>query len=72
MHLTEISVKPRIDKDSFSPSVQLKRNQELRVEVKFTGEPPPKAVWSFAGKVKVLTGISPKNWVQVLLHGLNN
>lgn len=33
--------------------MQLKRGQELKIEVKFTGEPPPKAAWSKGGKVTV-------------------
>jgi len=44
-------VKPRIDRDSFLEKHQLKRGQEFNVEVKFIGEPPPKATWLKAKKV---------------------
>jgi len=44
-------VKPRIDRDSFLDKHQLKRGQEFNVEVKFIGEPPPKATWQKANKV---------------------
>jgi len=47
-----VAVKPRIDRDSFLESHQLKRGQEFNVEVKYIGEPPPKATWKKAGKVK--------------------
>ena len=45
------SVKPRIDKESFQATMTLKRGNELVIEVKFIGEPPPKAVWTRADKV---------------------
>jgi len=38
-------VKPRIDRDSFTPSIQIKRGQNFKIEVKYTGEPLPKATW---------------------------
>jgi len=44
-------VKPKIDRNSFSDSIQLKAGQDFTIEVKFTGEPPPKATWTRAGKV---------------------
>jgi len=49
--LENVTVKPRIDRDSFLESHQLKRGQEFNVEVKFTGEPPPKVTWTKGKKV---------------------
>jgi len=49
--ISRVTVKPRIDRDSFLEKHQLKRNQEFNVEVKFIGEPPPKATWQKANKV---------------------
>ncbi|KAK2158172.1 hypothetical protein LSH36_175g03003 [Paralvinella palmiformis] len=43
-------VKPRIDKKSFSPSVQLKKGHSLSLDIKFTGEPNPVATWTRTGK----------------------
>ena len=46
-------MKPRIDRDSFNESIMLKQGQEFTIEVKFFGEPPPKAVWTQGTKVRV-------------------
>ncbi|ESO03551.1 hypothetical protein HELRODRAFT_191869 [Helobdella robusta] len=43
-------VKPRIDRNSFMEINTYKNGQEANIEVKFSGEPSPKAVWSKAGK----------------------
>jgi hypothetical protein len=45
-------VKPRIDRNSFNPHVQLKAGKKLSVAVKFRGEPPPIATWLKADQVK--------------------
>jgi len=50
-HWKRVVVKPRIDRDSFLDSHQLKRGQEFSVEVKFIGEPPPKPTWMKGNKV---------------------
>ena len=64
-----VAVKPRIDRDSFLDSHQLKRGQEFNVEVKFIGEPPPKALWKRADKV-VLHAVAMSNcaWRFSLIH----
>ena len=53
-----LSVKPRIDKKSFSPSVQLKKGHSLSLDIKFTGEPNPVATWTRTGKVSQLDDIT--------------
>jgi len=48
-----VTVKPRIDKNSYSESVQIKRGQSFTIEIKYTGEPVPTAKWSLKTGAKV-------------------
>ena len=49
-----VAVKPVIDRDSFDDLIKLKAGQDFSINVKFFGEPPPKAKWTRGNKVLVL------------------
>ncbi len=40
-----VPVKPRIDRNSFPPHIQIKAGQTFKIDVKYIGEPAPVAVW---------------------------
>ena len=49
-----VAVKPVIDRDSFDDLIKLKAGQDFSINVKFFGEPPPKAKWTRGNKVLAL------------------